>query len=123
MARPGTERSRIRRDWHPGGLPCSGLLHVPAGRGEGFEGTSLSRRRTPGHRAFAPRVTPALLTQHPALADLEESARRLDQYYVPTRYPNGLPGGTPADAFSKAQATEALARAKRFVEIAGALIG
>src|SRR5206468_3484111 len=31
----------------------------------------------------------ALLTQHPALADLEESARRLDQYYVPTRYPNG----------------------------------
>src|SRR5207249_7310948 len=65
----------------------------------------------------------ALLTQHPALADLEESARRLDQYYVPTRYPNGLPGGTPADAFSKAQATEALARAKRFVEIAGALIG
>jgi len=65
----------------------------------------------------------ALLTQHPALAELEESARRLDQYYVPTRYPNGLPGGTPADAFSKAQATEALARAKRFVEIAGALIG
>ena len=65
----------------------------------------------------------ALLTRHPALADLEEAARRLDQYYVPTRYPNGLPGGTPADVFSKAQATEALAQAKRFVEVAGALIG
>ena len=65
----------------------------------------------------------ALLTRHPALADLEEAARRLDQYYVPTRYPNGLPGGTPADVFSKAQATEALAQAKQFVEAAGALIG
>ena len=65
----------------------------------------------------------ALLTRHSALADLEEAARRLDQYYVPTRYPNGLPGGTPADVFSKAQATEALAQAKRFVEVAGALIG
>src|SRR6266571_954588 len=65
----------------------------------------------------------ALLTRHPTLANLEEAARRLDQYYVPTRYPNGLPGGTPADVFSKAQATEALAQAKRFVEVAGALIG
>src|SRR5712692_5506650 len=65
----------------------------------------------------------ALLTRHPSLADLEEAARRLDQYYVPTRYPNGLPGGTPADVFSKAQAAEALAQAKQFVEVAGALIG
>ncbi len=65
----------------------------------------------------------ALLTRHPALADLEEAARRLDQYYVPTRYPNGLPGGTPADVFSKAQAAEALAQARRFVEVAGVLIG
>jgi len=43
--------------------------------------------------------------------------------HVPTRYPNGLPGGTPADVFSKVQAAEALAQAKRFVEVAGALIG
>jgi len=24
------------------------------------------------------------------------SAKRLDQYYIPTRYPNGLPGGVPS---------------------------
>jgi HEPN domain-containing protein len=23
------------------------------------------------------------------------SAKKLDQYYIPTRYPNGLPGGVP----------------------------
>ena len=74
-----------------------------------------------GHSLFE--LLRALLTRHPALADLEEAARRLDQYYVPTRYPNGLPGGTPADVFSQAQAKEALAQAKRFVEVAGALIG
>ena len=74
-----------------------------------------------GHSLFE--LLRALLTRHSALADLEEAGRRLDQYYVPTRYPNGLPGGTPADVFSKAQATEALALAKQFVEVAGALIG
>jgi len=25
-----------------------------------------------------------------------QKAARLDQYYVPTRYPNGLPGGVPS---------------------------
>ena len=38
-------------------------------------------------------------------------------------YPNGLPAGTPADIFSKTQAAEAVASARRFVEQAGALIG
>lgn len=32
----------------------------------------------------------------------------LDGYYVPTRYPNGLPDGIPADVYTKAAATEAV---------------
>lgn len=28
----------------------------------------------------------------------------LDQYYVPTRYPNGLPGGIPSDVYTGDQA-------------------
>jgi HEPN domain-containing protein len=63
------------------------------------------------------------LARHPALADLRDAAQRLDQYYVPTRYPNGLPAGTPADVFSKAQASEAVAHARRLVEAAAGLIG
>lgn len=31
----------------------------------------------------------------PSLKELQ-SAARLDQYYIPTRYPNGLPGGVPS---------------------------
>ena len=34
-----------------------------------------------------------LVEKHPELGSMTEVASRLDQYYVPTRYPNALPGG------------------------------
>ena len=49
-----------------------------------------------------------------------EDAGILDQYYVPTRYPNGLAGGVPFEAFGGSQAVSALAAAERFVELARA---
>lgn len=50
--------------------------------------------------------------------DLEKIRRRvatLDKYYIPTRYPNGLPGGIPSEAFEKRDADRA-------IEIAGEVI-
>ena len=47
--------------------------------------------------------------------DLRGDAASLDLLYVPTRYPNGLPGGLPADAFHKDDADRALARAERVI--------
>jgi hypothetical protein len=47
-----------------------------------------------------------------------ELAEILDQYYVATRYPNGLPGGTPFEAFGERQAREAIAAAERFLALA-----
>lgn len=64
-----------------------------------------------------------LVARHPSLAALQEGARQLDQYYVPTRYPNSLPGGTPAEVFSGAQADQAVAWARRFLEGARAVLG
>ncbi len=49
-----------------------------------------------------------------------EDAGILDQYYVPTRYPNGLAGGVPFEAFGETQAMSALTAAERFVELARA---
>lgn len=40
----------------------------------------------------------------------------LDRFYIPTRYPNGLPGGIPSDAFLAEDARKALAAAERAVE-------
>jgi len=32
----------------------------------------------------------------------------LDQYYIPTRYPNGLPGGSPYEVYTREQAEAAV---------------
>ena len=32
----------------------------------------------------------------------------LDKYYIPTRYPNGLPGGIPAEVFTERDSDEAI---------------
>lgn len=32
----------------------------------------------------------------------------LDKYYIPTRYPNGLPGGIPAEVFTERDSIEAI---------------
>jgi HEPN domain-containing protein len=49
------------------------------------------------------------------LQEFRENLAILDQYYVPTRYPNGLPGGIPSDVYTPTQATEAVDAARRVV--------
>jgi HEPN domain-containing protein len=64
----------------------------------------------------------SLSAQHAGLLDLREAAQQLDQYYIPTRYPNGLPGGVPAEVFTRRQAEEAVALARRFLVFARAAL-
>lgn len=53
---------------------------------------------------------------HASVADLAETAGRLDRYYIPTRYPNGLPDITPDRAFFEADAREAIDAARLILE-------
>ena len=53
-----------------------------------------------------------------AANDLQELGGILDQYDVPTHYPNGLAGGVPFEAFGESQATAAVDAAQRFVLLA-----
>ena len=46
----------------------------------------------------------------------------LNQYYVPTRYPDALPGGTPFETYNQRQAEEAVDGASRLVDAAKGLI-
>lgn len=39
---------------------------------------------------------------------LEKECKRLDKYYIITRYPNGLPGLIPAEYFDKEEAEKAI---------------
>ncbi len=45
-------------------------------------------------------------------------AKKLDQYYIPTRYPNGLPGGIPSRYYDDPkEAEEAMNLAKELIEV------
>ncbi|HEV8130805.1 MAG TPA: HEPN domain-containing protein [Acidobacteriota bacterium] len=57
-----------------------------------------------------------------SIAELSELAGVLDQYYIPTRYPNGLPDGVPFQFFNQRQAQEAVEGARRLVDTARRLI-
>ena len=46
----------------------------------------------------------------------------LNQYYIPTRYPDALPGGTPFETYNQGQAEEAVVGASSLVDAAKGLI-
>lgn len=43
-------------------------------------------------------------------------AGQLDRYYIPTRYPDGLPGGIPSDTFIEEDAIKAIDLAEKIME-------
>ena len=53
---------------------------------------------------------------HHALRDLSDAASELDQYYIPTRYPNGLPDLTPDQVFTGTMADRAEELATRIID-------
>lgn len=53
---------------------------------------------------------------HPDLASRCGEWASLDQHYIPTRYPDALPGGIPADVYTADQASAA-------VELAAEVLG
>jgi len=52
--------------------------------------------------------------------DIETAAKKLDLYYLTTRYPDALPSGAPFDFFTREQAQEALGLATSLVDRARA---
>ena len=50
--------------------------------------------------------------------DSLRNAKRLDDYYIPTRYPNGLPGGIPAEYYDDPdEAEKALAWSEGIIKL------
>lgn len=56
---------------------------------------------------------------YPDLIHYQELAGQLDQYYIPTRYPNGLPAGAPYEVYNQRQAQEAVEGAQKLLEKIG----
>jgi len=55
--------------------------------------------------------------------DLFTKARELDRHYIPSRYPNAHPSGTPHEAYDEETSLRALESAERFLEVARRVIG
>jgi HEPN domain-containing protein len=54
---------------------------------------------------------------------LRRRVGRLDRFYIPTRYPNGLPGGIPAESFDASDSVRALELALEATEFAARKLG
>ncbi len=83
---------------------------------QGAEKAAKSVHDSLGQEAWGHSVTEllqALRGRFPAVdSALLDRARALDKLYVPTRYPNGLPAGAPADYFTADEARRAIADAE-----------
>lgn len=74
-------------------------------------------RFVPGHSTYE--LWQSLSEKAAAIKDLAEHCRRLDRFYIPTRYPNGLPGGIPASFFSRSDLDQALQDVAAVIAAAG----
>ena len=52
--------------------------------------------------------------------DLVEKARVLDNFYIPTRYPNSHPAGAPFEHYGPLQSEEAIRYAREIIDFARA---
>ena len=59
---------------------------------------ATGKRRVIGHSLFE--MTEELTGIDKEFAKSIEPAKRLDRFYITTRYPNGLPGGSPFQVYS-----------------------
>ncbi|MCE8426494.1 MAG: HEPN domain-containing protein [Candidatus Methanoperedens sp.] len=55
--------------------------------------------------------------------NIKKRASTLDTYYIPTRYPNGLPGGIPSDAYQKKDAERAFSICNEIIDVVEKKIG
>lgn len=68
------------------------------------------------------RLTEEAAAWNSAFSDRTARWGILDTYYIPTRYPNGLPDGTPAQVYTREIASEAVNLAEEVVAfVAGCL--
>jgi HEPN domain-containing protein len=56
------------------------------------------------------------------LSDFVDDAKKLDRFYIPTRYPNGLPDITPDMAYMEEDSSLSIAAAEKIIKIVESVI-
>ena len=73
-----------------------------------------------GHSVF--RMLEALKEEVSLTEGLETCAKILDKHYIPTRYPNGLAEGCPAEFYTKEEAERAICCAEEVLRFCHSLL-
>lgn len=71
-------------------------------------------RRVVGHSLSD--LGDAVMRHDPSYEELHDEAATLDRLYIPTRYPNGLPGGLPSRQYTSKDAEAAISTARKVRE-------
>uniref|UniRef100_A0A832EJR3 HEPN domain-containing protein n=1 Tax=Desulfacinum infernum TaxID=35837 RepID=A0A832EJR3_9BACT len=75
----------------------------------------LGERYVLGHSLFE--LMEKLKEFDPSFGEIADAGRRLDRFYIPTRYPNGLPGGSPFQVFTAEDLRQALLDAGTILDL------
>ena len=77
---------------------------------------ATGKRRVIGHSLFE--MANELVENEKSFQEIMNETRKLDRFYIPTRYPNGLPGGSPFQIYTKRDLTEAFEDLKKVIDLA-----
>lgn len=77
---------------------------------------AVGQRRVIGHSLFE-MVQQLATTLDDMFKSILDESRRLDRFYIPARYPNGLPGGSPFQVYTARDLDEAYEDVTRIFQI------
>ena len=81
---------------------------------------AAGKRFVLGHSLFE--MVLELRKKETSFRKIEEESKRLDRYYIPARYPNGLPGGSPFQTYMAKDLEAALRDVERVLSMSRAYL-
>lgn len=82
---------------------------------------ALGERHVIGHSLFE--LTQRLSSFDNIFQDILGEAKRLDRFYIPARYPNGLPGGSPFQIYTAEDLSGAYGDVRKVFETVRKFLG
>jgi HEPN domain-containing protein len=76
---------------------------------------ATGKKRVIGHSLYE--MAEELSKQDNRFENIISESKRMDRYYIPTRYPNGIPGGSPFQIYEKEDLNNAVEDLKGIVDI------
>ncbi len=93
-------------------------FHAQQAAEKGLKGLLYAMNQRPwGHSCFILlQQLSNILPVEPIAQELIDASHRLDEHYLPSRYPDALPEGVPAEQYDQDLAHEALEDAEQIIE-------